>query len=58
MNENERVAKGNALRRTVLGSAYVDKPGLALRVTEGEIVDSEAFRAAERVIATYPAENA
>lgn len=128
MNQNERVAKGKALRRTVLGSAYVDKPGpkptkfqaafaafaeehcwanvwirpgLALRdrsminlailaslarwpefevhvrgalnngVTEDEIVEiilqagvyagipiaSEAFRAADRVIAAYRAEN-
>lgn len=128
MNQSERIAKGKALRRTVLGSAYVDKPGpqptkfqaafaafaeehcwanvwirpgLALRdrsminlailaslarwpefevhvrgalnngVTEDEIVEiilqagvyagipiaSEAFRAADRVIAAYRAEN-
>ena len=29
MEEKERLAKGNALRRRVLGSAYVDAPGPA-----------------------------
>ncbi len=27
MSEEERIEKGKALRRTVLGSAYVDRPG-------------------------------